>query len=271
MKYIVYDQYPKSSQPLLSSSYELLAQLGLEVIASHNLRDCGGYFARLAQKDELLCNVAYNLALANAANATLLFLEEDAYANALYAKMILESQNEVLREVESACLQSEQLVYDSKVQMLYLPDLLNSLDIGTKIKKHFSTFEASIVRGGYQAHLPKSTNHRIYEQIKLTIKNPTLSSQYYAHLLGFNPQGVFEHSGRFFFEIADLGVDFILSHSLSQFEILDGKRSQICAACNRDNIPLSVLFLPQVLLLALGCEDRAKLGFDGHRQKVEIL
>ncbi len=56
------------------------------------LADCGGYWARLVQKDDLIRNVAYNLALANAADATLVFLEEDAYANALYAKMIIESK-----------------------------------------------------------------------------------------------------------------------------------------------------------------------------------
>ena len=69
MKYIIYDRY-ENAKALLSSTNELFARLGLEVLKpKESLLDCGGYFARFTQKDILVRSVAYNLALANSLNA----------------------------------------------------------------------------------------------------------------------------------------------------------------------------------------------------------
>ncbi len=271
MKYIIYDKY-ENAQALLCSAKELFTQLKLEVLTLNTpLADCGGYWARLVQKDDLIRNVAYNLALANAADATLVFLEEDAYANALYAKMIIESNAKIMRQIETEYLHKFNLLYDSKVQMSYLPDLLNGCDVNALVCKKFTTFSSVILRGAYQAHLPKSTNHRIYEQIDLKFIDTPICYQYYAHLLNINPQSAIYNSAKLFFDLADLGIDFILSHSLSQFNILDVQRTQLCKAYNRDNIALPILFLPQILLLAFGEKDKTKLGLAHHKQKVELI
>lgn len=277
MKYMIYDKYYNTNaQSLISSTKMLFAYLDLEllsadVVSSVGLADCGGYWARLVQKDDLLRNVAYNLALANAANATLVFLEEDAYANAFYAKTLIESSTQTMREIESQYLHKFNLLYDSKVQMIYLPDLLNTLHLDSFIHKKFTQFSTTIVRGAYQSYVPKSTNHRIYEQIDLKVLESSITYQYYAHLLPVNMQSALYNSAKLFFDLADLGVDFILTHSLSQFDILDSQRKKLCNVYNRDNIALPILFLPQVLLLAFGEEDKNKLGFAYHKQKVEIL
>lgn len=275
MKCIVYDKYAQA-QALLTSTKELFARLQIEVLSPKDilhggLLDCGGYFARLAQKDVLLRHVAYNLALANAANATLVFLEEDAYANALYAKTLIESNQHLMREIETQFLARFNLLYDSKVQMSYLPDMLNTIDFSTLVEKRFSAFTSVIVRGAYQGHLPKSTNHRIFESIDLKMLETPLALQYYAHILHTYPQNAFYNGGKFFFDLADLGVDFILTHSLSQFDLLDSKRAQLCKAYNRDNIPLPIVFLPQILLLAFGERDWNRIGFNFHHQKVDMF
>lgn len=274
---MIYDKYyNRNAQSLISSTKMLFAYLDLEllsadVVSSVGLADCGGYWARLVQKDDLLRNVAYNLALANAANATLVFLEEDAYANAFYAKTLIESHTSLMREIETQYLHRFNLLYDSKVQMSYLPDLLNSLDITPLVQKQFHSYLFAMIRGAYYGHLPKSTNYRIYEQIGLKAVELPFVNQYYAHLLANNPQSAYYNTGKYFFDIADLGVDFILSYSLSQFDMLDSHRTQLCKAYNRDDIALPILFLPQVLLLAFGEKDKKKLGFTHHKQKVEIF
>ena len=59
MKYIIYDKY-ENAQALLCSAKELFTQLKLEVLTLNTpLADCGGYWARLVQKDDLIRNVAY--------------------------------------------------------------------------------------------------------------------------------------------------------------------------------------------------------------------
>lgn len=273
MKYIIYNSYPaQNAQALLSSSQTLFEYLGLEQVqARSSLADCGGYWARIVQREDLVRNVAYNLALANGENATLVFLEEDSYANVYYARTLIESNPELMKSLQEDYLHRFNVIYDSKVQMVYLPDLLNSLEFSSLIQKRFVDFQSVIVRGAYQGHLPKSTNHRIYKEIGLEIFDTPLSQQYYAHLAKNNPGFAYHHSGKLFFEMADLGVDFILSYSLSQQIILDEKRKNLCVAYNRDNIAIPVLFLPQVILLALGESDISKLGFDKHHQKVNLL
>ncbi|CAM3288886.1 hypothetical protein [Helicobacter labetoulli] len=271
MKYIIYGRY-ENAKALLTSTGELFWRLQLEIIKpKDSLLDCGGYFARFVQKDVLLRNVAYNLALANSLNATLVFLEEDAYANALYAKTLIESDSELMRDIEQQFLHRFNLLYDSKVQMSYLPDLLNTINFESLIQKRFSPFSSIIVRGAYQGHLPKSTNHGLYKKIDLTMLENPIALQYYAHLLQSNSQSALYNSARLFFDLADLGIDFILTHSLSQFEMLDSKRAGLCRAYNRDNIALPIVFLPQILLLAFGENDPKKLGFNYHQQKVEMF
>lgn len=267
MQYVIYHQ-GLDSHPLYVSACELFMRLGLELCKKQKFADCGGYYARFFQKDVLLKNVAYNLALANELNATLVFLDEDSYANALWAKNILESDNDLLREVEANYLHNFQLLYNSRVQVSHLPDLLNSLEFG--VKKYFNEFSAALVRGAFQGHLPKSTNHRIYDQISLRVVNTSLSNQYYAHLVDIDSYHAYYLNAKLLFDLTDLGVDFIITYSSSQFDMLDSKRNELCKAYRRDNVDIPILFLPQVLLLAIGESNSKKLGFDMHAQKVEI-
>ena len=271
MKYIIYDRY-ENAKALLTSTGELFGRLQLEVIKpKDSLLDCGGYFARFVQKDVLLRNVAYNLALANSLNATLVFLEEDAYANALYAKTLIESDSELMRDIEQQFLHRFNLLYDSKVQMSYLPDLLNTINFESLIQKRFSPFSSIIVRGAYQGHLPKSTNHGLYKKIDLTMLENPIALQYYAHLLQGNSQSALYNSARLFFDLADLGIDFILTHSLSQLR---------CWILNELNFAERIIviisrcplcFCPKFYSLLLSKNDPKKLGFNYHQQKVEMF
>lgn len=273
MRYMIYDVYhtDERAKALLTSSYELFKQLQLEVLpAPQPFKHYGGYWARIDKPNELINAMGYNLALADSKESVLVFLEEDAYANAVYAKTCIEGNTHVMQNLQTY-LAPLGLKYDSKVQMTYLPDLLNSLDFFHLITRHFSAFSSVILKGGYQGHLPKTTNHRIYEAIQLECIDTPLAYQYYAHLLSVNPTSALYNGAKLFFEMADLGVDFILSYSLSQFHMLDSKRKPMCKAYNRDDIVLPILFLPQVLLLAFGVLEHQQLGFIHHQNKIRIF
>nr|QGT50448.1 hypothetical protein Helico5904_1200 [uncultured Helicobacter sp.] len=273
MKYMIYDVYhtDEKAKALLTSSYELFKQLKLEVLPTPQpFKYYGGYWARMSEPDELIYAMGYNLAFADSQEAILVFLEEDAYANAVYAKTRIEGDVQVMQNLQTH-LAPLGLKYDSKVQMAYLPDLLNSLDFFHLITRRFSAFSSVILKGGYQGHLPKTTNHRIYEAIQLECIDTPLAHQYYTHLLSINPTSALYNGAKLFFDMADLGVDFVLSYSLSQFYMLDSKRKQMCKAYNRDDIVLPILFLPQVLLLAFGVLEHHQLGFVYHENKIRIF
>lgn len=270
MQYIIYDNYAKSNglSALESSTKALLATLGAKVITPKaKLLACEGYYARAMQEELLIQNVAYNLAMAKSAESTLLFMEEDAYANALYAKQKLDSSAELKTRIEAQFL--HKFSYDSNTKLCYIADVLDSASLN--ITKPFANFSAALVHGGYIAQIEANDVTSLYGTLGLKIIESSASWQYFAHLEMTNAPLAYENSARIFFELADLGIDFIISHSLSQFNMLESNRAKLCASINRDNINLPMLFLPQVALLAMGEVDRSALGFNFHTNEVTLI
>lgn len=272
MTYALYDKYALfNTTPLLNSTKALLGLLKLD---SKNIafRSIEGHWARIASQYELLENVAYNLALCAKNNTTLLFAEEDAFSNAVYAKQKIDYNPEIHQQIEKF-LHSQNLSYPQDCDIAYLPDvILSLLDLNAlDIKKKFSQYRSVEVHSGFFSTLKNNDYSRIYENLDLKMAKSNLSKHYYAHLLDVNESNAFSNGGKLFFVLADLGVDFILSYSLSHFDMLDSKRKQMCKAQNRDNIDIPILLFSQVVLLSLSDCNKNDLAFNSHSSKVRIF
>lgn len=269
-KYALFDGYAKgvNFEPLLISTASVLEKCGKKSI---RLKFCydGGYWGRFCDPQKFLVANAYNMAIAHKNNAILLLCEEDAYCNFVYAKNILDNSVGMLESINEE-LKKYNLVYDPKVQIKYLNEMIASefTIVATQIFSDFST----IVYGGSFHHEMKSFCYgSFFENISLKRFKTIFQKESYAHLLDINEDSCFEQSARIRFEGIDLGVDFICSLSMGGFEMFDTYAKKSSKAFKRDFDSTPTLFLPQIALIGMGEKDLKKIGLHLHKNRVSFI
>ncbi|WP_281746705.1 DUF5644 domain-containing protein [Helicobacter suis] len=268
-RFLIYNAYNSvfNSAPLLQSSRLLLWHLGVDFLELPCCFD-GGYWGRLGDLKQFLTANAYNLSLAYKVGAALLLCDEDAYANACYVKTILD-RDEKLREEVQQDLAAYDLEYHPDVQITYLNYFLNKQAESLEIKHSFQDFYTSLFQ---DYHLDQPTDcDALFTKLNLRCNSPLFTKESYAHLLDVDMDSALYESARIRYEAIDLGVDFLLTSSVSQFHMLDTLAKKASKIYQRDHDNTSVLFLPQVILLALGQNDPKALGLDTHQNAFTFL
>ncbi|WP_120945735.1 DUF5644 domain-containing protein [Helicobacter labacensis] len=259
--FLLFNGYEKAynSAPLLQSAKALLTRLNLRVLEAECCFD-GGYWGRLGDLEQFLSANAYNLALAQKMGVPLLLCDHDAYTNALYAKELLE--DEALKEKVNQNLAPYGLEYQ-QANLVYLNAyLLENTPTPTNLFTEFSSVLFAPDCSDYGA---------IFKTLKLTYHAPLFAKQSLTHLLDTNASLALERFGALRYEAIDLGADFLLTTSLSQFHMLDTMAKKASKAHSRDHDSTSVLFLAQLVLLGMGELDPQILGLHTHQQPFVFL
>ncbi|CRF46012.1 DUF5644 domain-containing protein [Helicobacter heilmannii] len=263
--YLLYTAYPQNYNvvPLLTSTRLLLQKLKVRFVELPCVFD-GGHWGRLADLEKFLTANAYNLALAHKIGGVLLCAEEDAYTNAAYAKALLDSTPDLLEAVNKN-LATYDLSYSLEVQVVFLNDLLAKEVLQLEPLTPFKDFSAAWFKQSAQEH------PTLLKWLDLHIHSPLFSKESYAHLLDIDRKMALKESARIRYAGIDLGVDFIMVNALSQFHMFDTLAKQGSDAYQRDHDHTSVLFLSQVVLLALGERNAKALGLDSHKNAFHFL
>ena len=265
-KFLVYHSYENLS--LLDSAIALLDELSIPFLQAKDFYYYGGYYGRLVNEDKFYLANALSIAKASNENAALLVLEEDAFYHLTLAKKQIDENLSLFTTIENA-LGKYHLKYNPDTKIIFINDLLmQNLDsIKSKIKSPFSDFSASEFHSN-GAFFSNDTRE-IFEALDLKILYSTKDTYFQYEV--FNPALAYKYSARDLEEAFDLGSDFVISHSMGVFNILDKKRKHISKASNRDFLNIPVLFLPQVLLLSFGIKDDSKLGLRYHKVPVDFV
>ncbi|BEG56494.1 Heterodisulfide reductase, subunit B [Helicobacter sp. NHP21005] len=263
--YLLYTAYPQTYNfaPLLMSTRLLLQKLNLHFVELPCVFD-GGHWGRLADLEKFLSANAYNLALAHKVGGVLLCAEEDVYQNATYTKALLGSEPSLLESVNNS-LAAYDLSYSPKAQVVFLNDLLAKEVLQLEPITPFKGFSAVWFKESAQEH------PALLRWLNLHTHSPLFSKESYAHLLDIDREMALKESARIRYAGIDLGVDFLMVDALSQFHMFDTLAAQGSSAYQRDHDSTSALFLPQVVLLALGERDMKALGLDSHKNAFNFL
>ncbi|BCZ17218.1 Heterodisulfide reductase, subunit B [Helicobacter sp. NHP19-003] len=263
--YLLYSTYPQSynATPLLQSTRLLLQKLNLHFLELPCVFD-GGHWGRLADLEKFLAASAYNLALAHKVGGVLLCAEEDAYKNATHAKVLLDSEPDLLESVNQN-LAAYGLSYSPEATAVFLNDLLAKEVLQLEPITPFKGFSAVWFKESAQEH------PALLKWLGLHTHSPLFSKESYAHLLDIDRQMALKESARIRYAGIDLGVDFLMVDALSQFHMFDTLAEQASKAYQRDHDCTSALFLPQVVLLALGERETKALGLDSHKNAFNFL
>lgn len=274
-KYLIYHHYNNLS--LIDSSTALLRILNIPFVDDCKFEYYGGYWAYIINDKRFFIAQAYNLALATKHNCDLLILEEDAFYNIAFAKQHIDSDPSLLALIQNE-LDRFDLCYDSKTQVVLLNDILTKEDSLKSLKQHyklkFSDFSVSLFhtnRNFANLHYPndKSSLRRILEVLDLKIIYEEYNA--FTHALSFNPELSYKYSAKLLENALDSGSDFAISVSMNAFDIFDTQRSKLQKSANRKFVGYPILFLPQIILLAFGINDEAKLALRYHKHKVDFV
>ncbi|CAE10141.1 hypothetical protein [Wolinella succinogenes] len=272
-RFLLIEGEGKAFAPLAVSSKRLLGSLGLEIIKSYETHSDGGYWGRVADLEGFLEIWALLFSKAQSLGATPLALEEDSYLNALYAFKILSENGSLCDKIAHKVTQRGGEF--ALCEPLYLPSMLfESGVMEGKIQSRFEEFRAAWIGSPRACELPSSAKGWMMGWKKLLglgIMEGFFSFEGYAQMLSFDPKAALAQSARLYFEAVDLGIDFILTTSASQFGMMDAQKGAILKASKRDRLETPLLYPAQLLLMALGERERKHLGIDLHQIKVEMV
>ncbi|WP_104732542.1 DUF5644 domain-containing protein [Helicobacter salomonis] len=259
--FLLFNAYDKThnSTPLLQSVKALLTRLNLRVVEAECCFD-GGYWGRLGDLEKFVSANAYNMALAQKMGVSLLLADHDAYANALYAQELL--QDEALKEKVNQNLALYGLEY-KEAPLVYLNAYL--LENVPPLQSVFTGFSSVLFA-------PEDSDYyRLFQPLSLACHTPLFAKQSLTHLLDTNMSLALERFGALRYEAIDLGADFLLTTSLSQFHMLDTLAKKASNAYGRDHDITSTLYLSQLVLLGMGETDAQVLGLHAHQQPFNFL
>ncbi|PAF42490.1 DUF5644 domain-containing protein [Helicobacter sp. 11S02596-1] len=282
LTYAIFNGYEKgwNTAPLLRSAKILLEKMGLKTLDLHFCFD-GGYWGRLCDLEKFLLANAYNLALAQHNGAVLLCCDEDAYINALYAKKILDSDESADQQVLESInkkLKSYGLSYErtssNNAGVKYLNEMIAN-ELKYDVIQSFEGFETLLFHGslfGFSSDgIDKICYDEMFKKISLKHHQASVQNESYAHLFDVFKPSALKQSGAIYYEAIDLGVDFLLTTSLGQFEMLDTHAKKASKAYRRDFDSTPTLFLSELVLLAMGERDSQKIGLHLHKNRVGFI
>ncbi|AFI06200.1 DUF5644 domain-containing protein [Helicobacter cetorum] len=259
----LFNAYAKhlNAQSLLKSSKLYLEKMGQKIVELPFCYD-GGYYGKIVNTREFLIACAYNLALAKANGVSLVFCEEDAYLNILHAKEILDNNTELISSINEE-LKKYKLVYEKGVEAIYLNEWVNEF-LAWELKSPFDGFSSVAF-----SRTQKSDN--FFNKIHL--KTPMLleANQNYAPILEINQESALSQCANLRYLGIDLGVDFLITHSLGLFDAFERLGKQASKFYKRDHDSTPTLFLVQVVLMAMGEKNKEALGLDSHHHKVTFI
>ncbi|PAF53126.1 hypothetical protein BKH42_07495 [Helicobacter sp. 13S00482-2] len=268
--YALFDGYAKgvNFEPLLIASSTLLEKNNKKTIRMKFCYD-GGYWGRFCDPRKFLIANAYNMALAHKNNAILLFCEEDAYCNALYAKNILDKSAQTIQSINEE-LKKYDLVYDCGIELKYLNKMIIDA-FHINFSKVFCGFSTISYSGSLCCDESEICVERFFDKISLKGIQTIFQKECYYHLLDINEPSSLEQSAVIRYEGIDLGIDFLCTLSMGGFEMFDTHAKKSSRVYKRDFDITPVLFLPQIALLGMGEKDLKKIGLHLHKNKVSFI
>lgn len=273
-KYTLFDNIieKEKASSFLVSTKELLNKLNIEAPVLAKSKQDIGTEGKALNIEAFHYNNAFNLASAKKEDRSIICVEDCSYNSFANTKETLGS-DELLRAKIQDKLNKDglQLALDTKVLHVgdIIKDVVGLLEFKKMIKKPFDNFNIAIFKGN------KNIDETINESI-LTILDANIVSfddQFESdgyELLGTSSLLADKLAGKVMLDAFDNAADFIIANDARSFMMFDSRQKSLECSVGRD-INLAVLSLAQVALLALGCDDKSKLGFDTHKVAITLI
>ncbi|RAX57593.1 hypothetical protein CCZ01_05480 [Helicobacter monodelphidis] len=186
--------------------------------------------------------------------STPIFIEEGSYISALLAIKAIR---------EDPTLQTQAILkeLDSLKEVEIFTGLLNlHQDILSKqFQKNWRGFRATVCHSSFtllrkviEGDRYRFLQETIWKLIQLDIIQPRSYFESVAHLSSFNLEGALKENARVYYQMADLGIDFIITMSFSAFSFFENYQSKIKSAAGRELMDIPIIHIAELLLILMG-------------------
>lgn len=273
-QYKIFDNIVQSNKAssYVTAAIELLKELKIDATVLGGPKVDIATEGKALDKEIFAYNCAYNLASAKKSDADIICVEDSSYTSLNIAKIMLLEDSD-LKEIIAEKLKKNglELCLETKVFSIseILRDVVGFDKLATMIKKPFSNFNVAIFKGN------KLLNSDINDSIMTLLG---------ANLVSFDTQNdsdgyeVYDASktiadklaGKIMLDAFDNAADFVVANDSRSFFMFDSRQKHLECSVGRD-IELCVYSTAQVVLMALGCDDKAKIGLDSHKVVTTLI
>ena len=251
---------------------ELLSKLDIEAPVLQNSKPDIATEGEALDEEAFLYNCAYNLALAKAENVDIICVEDSSYASLNIAKiMLLENCDLKDAVISKLKIDNLELCLDTKVLNIneILRDIVGFDRLQKMIKKPFNNFNVAIFNGNKTQNL--DINNTILTLLGANIVSfETQNDSDGYEILNVSKEYAYKLAGKIMLDAFDNAADFVVTNDARSFVMFELRQKSLEHCVGRD-IELSVFCTAQIVLMALGCDDKTKLGLDFHKVATTLI
>lgn len=254
----------------VTSLKELLKELGLEYEVLANSKPDIATEGKSLNEEAFLYNCAYNLSLAN--GDEIVCVEDSSYTSLNLAKMILLEDSELKSKVVQR-LQKENKELCLDVKVLHVNDILRDVvgfdKLASMVKHSFKDFNVAVFNGN------KTLNSATVDSILLSIGANLVDFETNEDSDGYEVlhascEIADKLAGKVVLDAFDNAADFIVANDARSFFMFDNRQKSLEKSVGRE-INLPVYSISQVVLMALGCTDKEKIGLNTHKVATTLI
>jgi len=251
---------------------ELLSRLAIEAPVLQNSKPDIAAEGEALNEEAFLYNCAYNLALAKEEGADIICAEDSSYTSLNIAKIML-LENSDLKDAVIKKLQKDSLELCLDTKVLHINEVLKNVvgfdKIKKMIEKPFDEFNIGIFNGNKTQNL--ETNDTILTLLGAKIVSfETQNDSDGYEILKTSKDFAEKLAGKIMLDAFDNAADFVVTNDARSFVMFDQRQKRLECCVGRD-IELSIFSTAQVVLMALGCDDKSKLGLDLHKVPTTLI
>jgi len=251
---------------------ELLSQLSIEAPVLKNSKPDIATEGKALNEEAFLYNCAYNLALAKGEDSDIICVEDSSYTSLNVTKIML-LENSDLKDAVVSRLKKDNLELCLDTKVLHINEVLRDVvgfeKLQKMVKRPFDKFNIAIFNGNKTQNL--ETNDTILTLLGANIVSFETQNDSDGYEI-LNASKVFAEklAGKIMLDAFDNAADFVVTNDARSFVMFEPRQKSLECCVGRD-IELSVFSTTQVVLMALGCEDKSKLGLDSHKVPTTLI
>ncbi len=279
-KYVLFDAILDINYtlPLVTSAKELLKVLNIDIpVLNGANRDNGLEFIG-EDMVKFYHENAKSLALATKENSDIVCVEDSSFLSLKTTLKEIKKDEKLKTNIEAE-LKKDDLELNLDINILTLADFIikefGIAKLKKSVKNSFNNFLGALYLGSYQCQLSRYSNTDSYsdllEAIGLKLVSYNLSSQVCGYDINdTNEELSHKMAGALMLDMFDNAADFVVVNDARSFVMFDQQQKELEISVGRE-IGLGVFGLAEVLLLALGIEDKKRIGLDNHAVKINLV
>ena len=250
----------------------LLDELSIEAPILKNSKPDIAAEGKALNEEAFLYNCAYNLALAKGEDADIICVEDSSYTSLNVAKIML-IENSDLKDAVISRLKKDNLELCLDTKVLHINEILRDVvgfdKLEKMIKKPFNEFNIAIFNGNKTQNL--ETNDAIMTLLGAKVVSfETQNDSDGYEIVKTSKQLAEKLAAKIMLDAFDNAADFVVTNDARSFVMFEPCQKSLERCVGRD-IELSVFSTAQVVLMALGCVDKSKLGLDFHKVPTTLI